>query len=98
MGEVTDPAVDWLLGSDDPSVRYLTLTEVLDESPDSGRARTAQKQIPKGPVVKILLSGQEPDGGFGVHPYPEVDRCALASSISYRTRSAGGVSAGGQSG
>ncbi len=69
MGEVTDPAVDWLLGSDDPSVRYLTLTDVLDEPPDSGRALIEQKQISNGPAVKALLSGQEPDGGFGVHPY-----------------------------
>ena len=64
-----DPAVAWLLASEDPSVRYLTLTEVLDEPPDSPEAAAAWELIPEGPRVRALLSGQEPDGGFGVHPY-----------------------------
>jgi hypothetical protein len=42
---------------------------VLDEPPDSGQAQTARKQVPNGPAVKTLLSGQQPDGSFGVHPY-----------------------------
>ena len=66
---IKDPAVDWLLGFGDPSVRYLTLTEVLDEPLDSREARTARKQIPNGSIVKTLLAGERPDGGFSVHPY-----------------------------
>src|SRR5207245_9067746 len=64
-----DPAVNWLLESEDPSVRYLTLTEILDRPSDSKEVLVAKKQIPNGPVVKTLLSGQRADGGFGVHPY-----------------------------
>ena len=64
-----DLPVAWLLASDDPSVRYLTLTEVLDESADSPQAVAARELIPNGPRVRALLSGQEPDGGFGVRPY-----------------------------
>ena len=64
-----DPAVAWLLASGDPSVRYLTLTEVLDEPPESGEVAAARELIPNGPRVRALLSGQGPDGGFGVHPY-----------------------------
>src|SRR5256712_2124006 len=64
-----DPAVNWLLESEDPSVRYLTLTEILDRPSDSKEVLVAKKQIPNGPVVKALLSGQRADGGFGVHPY-----------------------------
>ena len=64
-----DPGVAWLLASEDPSVRYLTLTEVLDEPLDSPEAIAAREAIPKGPRVRALLSGQEPDGGFGVRPY-----------------------------
>ena len=67
--EVKDPAVNWLLESDDPSVRYLTLTKILDRPSDSREVLVAKKQIPNGPVVKTLLSGQRADGGFGVHPY-----------------------------
>jgi hypothetical protein len=64
-----DPAVKWLLESDDPSIRYLTLTEILNRPSDSKEVLAAKKQIPNGPIVKTLLSGQRADGGFGVHPY-----------------------------
>src|SRR6266496_4846931 len=64
-----DPAVNWLLESDDPSIRYLTLTEILDRPSDSKEALAAKKQIPNGPIVKTLLEDQKPDGGFEVHPY-----------------------------
>src|SRR6266704_7083689 len=64
-----DPAVNWLLDSVDPSIRYVTLTEILDRPSDSKEVLSAKKQIPDGLVVKTLLSGQRTDGGFGVHPY-----------------------------
>ncbi len=64
-----DHAVEWLLDSDDPSLRYLTLTEILDRPSASKEVLAAKKQIPNGPIVKTLLSGQWADGGFGVHPY-----------------------------
>lgn len=66
MGE-RDPAVNWLLQSEDPSIIYLTRKEILGED-DSELARIRRK-IPSGPKVRALLSGQRPDGGFGVHPY-----------------------------
>jgi hypothetical protein len=64
-----EPAINWLLTSGDPSIRYLTLTELLDEPSESRAIRVARRQIPSGPVVKALLAGQRRDGGFGVHPY-----------------------------
>src|SRR6266705_3840284 len=67
--EVKAPRVNWLLESDDPSIRYLTLTEILNRPSDSKEVLAAKKQIPSGPIVKTLLSGQRVDGGFGVHPY-----------------------------
>src|SRR5712692_5704183 len=67
--DIKEPAVNWLLDSEDPSIRYLTLTDVLGEPSNSKEVRAAKKQIPNGPVVKTLLSGQRADGGFGVHPY-----------------------------
>ncbi|MFQ5907896.1 MAG: hypothetical protein ACE5JE_03580 [Thermoplasmata archaeon] len=59
----------WLLASEDPSIRYLTLTHVLDEAEDHPRVREAREGILKGPRVRALFAGQEEDGGFGVHPY-----------------------------
>jgi len=64
-----DPAVNWLLQSDDPSIRHLTLTDILDKPQHSRDVESAKKQIPQGPKVRVLLSGQRRDGGFGVHPY-----------------------------
>jgi hypothetical protein len=64
-----DPGVAWLLHSEDPSVRYFALTELaggVQDSPDAGRSR---RLISKGPRFQKLLTGQKPDGGFGVHPY-----------------------------
>lgn len=64
-----DAAISWLLRSEDPSVRFLTLTELLDEPNDSDQVRATQDEIPNGPRVRALLAGQRSDGGFGVHPY-----------------------------
>jgi hypothetical protein len=61
--------VAWLLASEDPSVRYLTLTEIVGESPRSREVRAARAAIPGGPRVRALLAGQRGDGGFGVDPY-----------------------------
>ena len=64
-----DPPLPWLLSTGDPSVRYFTLTELLEIPPDAPEAQAAREQIPHGPRVQALLAGQSPDGGFGVHPY-----------------------------
>jgi len=62
-------AIEWLLQSRDPSVRYFTRVDVLDEPRDSSAVRVDLAQIPRGARVKKLLAGQRKDGGFGVHPY-----------------------------
>jgi hypothetical protein len=64
-----DGAISWLLGSKDPSVRLLTLTDVLDAPSRSREVRQARQAILSGPRVRRLLLGQRREGGFGVHPY-----------------------------
>ena len=64
-----DPAVAWLLRSTDPSVRYLTLTEVVGRPREDPLCEAALEDIPDGPRVRGLLSGQREDGGFGVNAY-----------------------------
>jgi hypothetical protein len=61
-----DPAsaVEWLLASREPAVRYLTRRDVLGEDVEPDPAA-----LLAGPNVRALLSGQESDGGFGGHPY-----------------------------
>ena len=62
-------AVAWLLASKEPSVRFLTLTEVIGESRRGREAQATREGISTGPRVRALLRGQRGDGGFGVHPY-----------------------------
>jgi hypothetical protein len=57
-------AIDWLLESDEPAVRYLTRRDLLGED-----ALDDAADILDGPKVKALFAGQQPDGGFGYHPY-----------------------------
>ena len=80
-----DPSIQCLLESTDPSVRYLTLIDLLDASPRSREVREAGNAILDGPRVAALLAGQHAgkrkssaslgthSGGFGVHPYKKWD-------------------------
>jgi hypothetical protein len=68
-----DRAIRFLLSSADPSVRLFTLTDVVGRSTRSAEARTLRRAIPASPRIRALLSGQRPDGGFGVHPYKKWD-------------------------
>ncbi len=63
------PTLRWLLEPDEPSARYFALVDLVGVSPRTAEARRAAAAIPRGPLVRALLDGQKPDGGFGVHPY-----------------------------
>lgn len=58
------PAVDWLLSSDEPAIRFLTRRDLLGNVAEEGI-----HEILSGPKVAALLAGQRPDGGFGSDPY-----------------------------
>jgi hypothetical protein len=62
MDEPSDAAIQWLLTSDEPAVRFLTRRDVLGEA-------APREDTLEGPKVRLLFSGQRADGGFGVHPY-----------------------------
>ena len=61
----TDPAVEWLLASREPAIRFMTRRDLLGEQ--LGPAE--QQAVLEGDLVQRLLAGQQADGGFGVHPY-----------------------------
>ena len=64
-----DITIQWLSGPDEPSIKYLTLTELLDVPPNSADVKSAKCAIAKSPRVMSLFAGQKPDGGFGVNAY-----------------------------
>jgi len=57
-------AVDWLLTSDEPGIVMQTRRDLLDENVEVDASK-----ITRGPMVALLLDGQEADGRFGVGQY-----------------------------
>ncbi|HEY3062761.1 MAG TPA: hypothetical protein VGL99_27635 [Chloroflexota bacterium] len=51
-----DPAVTWLLASDEPAVQALTLTGVLGLPADDPEVRAARERFSEGPIARQLLS------------------------------------------
>jgi hypothetical protein len=80
-----DPAIQFLLNSSDPSIRYFTLIDLLGKTTRSREVKAARDQILEGSRVNALLAGQHSGkrmakdsfglhpGGFGVHPYKKWD-------------------------
>src|SRR5687767_2364939 len=64
-----DPGIGWLLSSRDPSVRYFALTDLLGKTNRARAVQEAKAAIPRGPRVRALFAGQQPDGSFGKGPY-----------------------------
>jgi hypothetical protein len=58
------PAVEFLLASREPAIRFLTRRDVLGED-----VAPEPDEILSGPLVRGLLRGQKRDGEFGGHPY-----------------------------
>ena len=58
-----------LLNSDEPSVRFKVLVNVLGEGPDSPKIRRLQEEIRSSPRVKLLLSLRDKDGTMPFNPY-----------------------------
>jgi hypothetical protein len=59
-----DPT-EWLLEPENPSVRYWTLTDVLDRPTDDPEVREAKAAIAQQPLVQELFARQHPDGHWG---------------------------------
>jgi hypothetical protein len=60
----TDEISNWLLEEANPSVRYFTLTELLDKQEKEIDVKEAKKTIMLNDPVKKILSKQNPDGSF----------------------------------
>ena len=56
--------LDWLLKNSNPSVRYLTLVNILNKSDGDDEVVAARKDLMEQGAVEKILSHQNPDGGF----------------------------------
>ena len=63
---MADKVTEWLLEIDNPSVRYLTLTSLLDKPDDDEEVREAKKAIMEHGSVSEILALQNEDGSWGL--------------------------------
>ncbi len=58
----SEEVLNWLLDPENPSLRYRTLVELLNESPDDKKVIECKEQIAESTPVKNLLIKMHPDG------------------------------------
>ena len=56
------PVVDWLLEEEEPSVRHLALTELLDRPENDSDVKCAKENITKIGWAKDILENQTSEG------------------------------------
>lgn len=64
-----DDIIEKMLQSDEPSVKYKVLVNVLSESKDSEGIKALQEEIKSSQRVRELLSERKADGTIPFHPY-----------------------------
>lgn len=57
--------LDWLLEFENPSVRALALTELLDRDPEDKEVVEARQKIADAPYTTQILANQHPEGYWG---------------------------------
>ena len=57
----SDP-IDWLLEENNPSVRYFTLTDILDKDQNDKEVKEAQEKIMAEGLVPKILNKQKIEG------------------------------------
>lgn len=63
---MTDPVMEWLLEKENPSVRYFTLTSLLDRPTDDPDVKAVAAEIMTSGIVPDILAKQDPDGFWSV--------------------------------
>lgn len=62
MTVVEDKVIDWLLGDDDPSVRYWTLVDLLDKHQTDQEVLATQEQTMRSICVRSIMDKMKPEG------------------------------------
>lgn len=66
---MTSTIVRRLLQSDEPSVRFKVLTQIMGRKANASEIRHVQEEIRESPRVRQLLSERQADGQIPCHPY-----------------------------
>ena len=66
---MTDHIILTLLASEEPSIRYRVLTQVLGQDTSAEEVSLVQEEIRHSPRVEQLLSERQADGSLPHHPY-----------------------------
>ncbi len=69
----------WLLDSENPSVRYWTLVDVLDRSDQDTEVREARAAVLRQPLVKKIFALQHSKGYWGDEAKPQTAQGAVAA-------------------
>jgi hypothetical protein len=56
---------DWLLESDNPSIRYYTFRDIIGLKENDPEVKDAKKAIMNSKIVEAILNAQEPEGYWG---------------------------------
>ncbi len=78
-----DPT-SWLLEPDNPSVRYWTLTDILDRPADDSEVQDTKVAIAQQPLVQALFASHHPSGHWGddeAKPYTAQGAVAVLSIL-----------------
>ena len=59
---VNERTINWLLEETNPSVRYFTLSDILDKKEDNPQVMAARRLIPESPIIKKILQKQDQRG------------------------------------
>ncbi|MRS03588.1 hypothetical protein EG832_10275, partial [bacterium] len=59
-----DP-IPWLLEVENPSVRYWTLVDILDQPEDAAEVKATREAVIQQPLVKEIFDLQHPEGYWG---------------------------------
>jgi hypothetical protein len=62
LGIALDPVLEWLLEETQPSIRYLTLTDLLDKPEDDADVQAAKGKLTETGWAAEILSKQDPAG------------------------------------
>ena len=64
---VTQETIEWLLGPENPSVRYWTLRHLEDRTPTDSEVLEAQDVVMETSCVKTILKNQKAEGHWEKH-------------------------------